>query len=107
MDTIRPPFAVLEAGETSAPFDEIEVAADASSLDFLQAVYRNGQQPMQRRMRAAIEALPFERPKLAVVQNVYSFAEHMREVARASGKSNVIDAPKSDFQKVEIMREKD
>ncbi len=75
--------------------EEIELPADASSLDFLQAVYRNGQQPMQRRMRAAIEALPFERPKLAVVQNVYSFAAQMKEVARASGKSNVLDAPKA------------
>jgi hypothetical protein len=75
--------------------NEIELAADASSLDFLQAVYRNAQQPMQRRMRAAIEALPFERPKLAVVQNLYSFADQMREVARTRyAGGNVIDAPR-------------
>jgi hypothetical protein len=69
--------------------------AHATSLDFLQAVYRDPGQPMQRRMRAAIEALPFERPKLAVVANVHGFANHMKELARASGKSNVIDAPRA------------
>ena len=92
MDTIRPPFAVLEPGKVSAPEDEISVPIDASSLDFLQAVYRNSDQPMQRRMRAAIEALPFERPKLAVVANVNNFGSYMEELGRRSGKSNVLDA---------------
>jgi hypothetical protein len=97
MDTgIKPPFAVLEPVQVVAvpETDEIQLPADASSLDFLQAVYRSSQQPMQRRMRAAIEALPFERPKLAVIATVHRFADQMRSIARATGKSNVIDAPK-------------
>src|SRR5262249_33788344 len=49
---------------------QIQLSTDASSLDFLQAIYRDPNQPMQRRMRAAMAALPFELPKLAVVAQV-------------------------------------
>src|SRR6266581_3896492 len=72
--------------------DEMEVAADATPLDFLRAVYRDPQQPMQRRMRAAEAALPFVHPKLSVAANVYSFTAQMEEASRRIGKSNVIDA---------------
>jgi hypothetical protein len=41
---------------------EMEVAADATPLDFLCAVYRDPRQPIQRRMRAAEAALPFVQP---------------------------------------------
>jgi hypothetical protein len=46
--------------------DSIEVPPGASSLAFLQAIYRSTEQPMVRRMKAAIAALPYEHPKLAV-----------------------------------------
>ena len=72
--------------------DEIEMAADATPLDFLSAVYCDSRQPMPRRMRAAEAALPFVHPKLAVTANVYSFAAQMEELSRLKGKSNVIDA---------------
>ena|SRR5271156_6719997 len=42
----------------------------ATSLDFLQAIYRSAERPMQRRMRAAIAALPLEHLKLSVTANV-------------------------------------
>jgi hypothetical protein len=42
----------------------IELAPHETSLDFLRKVYRSVKQPMSRRMRAAIEALQHEHPRL-------------------------------------------
>ena len=66
-------------------------AIDATSLEVMQAIYRNPAQPISRGMRAAQAALAFEHPKLATSRD---FARHMNELARARGKSNAIDAPK-------------
>jgi hypothetical protein len=48
--------------------DEAPVPIEAASpLDLLRAIYTDSTQPINRRMRAAIAALPFEHPKLAVI----------------------------------------
>jgi hypothetical protein len=48
----------------------IELAPGETSLDFLQRVYRSVKQPMSRRLRAAIEALPHEHHGSALLQLV-------------------------------------
>ncbi|WP_298870910.1 hypothetical protein [uncultured Bradyrhizobium sp.] len=77
-----------------APFereDEIALPAGATSLDYLQSIYRDPRQPESKRLRAAIAALPFEHPKLAVTAVVSSegFAAKL-EAARARSAQAVI-----------------
>jgi hypothetical protein len=45
----------------------VELGPDETSLSFLQKIYHSPKQPMARRLRAAIEALPFESPKLGAI----------------------------------------
>jgi hypothetical protein len=72
-------------GRIVAEGDEIEVPEDATPLDFLRAVYRDSGQPMQRRMKAAVECLGYVHPKLAVTVSAIdggSFAKMMEEISR-------------------------
>src|SRR6516162_4201084 len=78
----------------------------ATSLEFLQAVYCNDQLPLSTRMRAAIAALPFEVPKLAVtaVVSEQDFATVLdRRLKRIEEmKANAIEAtPVIDGEKVD------
>jgi hypothetical protein len=61
---------------------------EPTSLDLLQAVYRNPDVPLSVRMRAAGMAIPYEFPKLSVVASVNdptAFAERLERVIQRSG----------------------
>jgi hypothetical protein len=62
---VNPMFGRIECEVEAEPFT-------GTSLDYLQAIYRDPRQPEPRRMRAAIAALPHEHPKLAVTAQVHT-----------------------------------
>jgi hypothetical protein len=68
----------------------IELAPGETSLNFLQRIYRFVKQPMSRRLRAAIEALPHEHPRLGAIatasMNGQDFASLLERAIRASNK---------------------
>jgi hypothetical protein len=69
--------------------------APDTSLDLLQAVYRNPDIPLPVRMRAAGMALPFEAPKLAVIATLgptHGIGERLeRALARIAQRGTVIE----------------
>jgi hypothetical protein len=66
-----------------------------NSLEYLQRIYRDPTQPTPVRMRAAIEALQFENPKLSSVGVGYftndTFAERLERAIRASDRARLIE----------------
>ena len=67
---------------------------ELDALGYLQAVYRGKIIAESQRMKAAIAALPFETPKLAVTANLgfAGFADRMERMMSARGIAPVIDA---------------
>ena len=67
---------------------QIQLSTNATSLDFLQAIYRDPTQPIQRRMRAAQAAIPFEHPRLAVVATTSSddLADRLQKAIEGTAK---------------------
>ena len=70
--------------------DAIDNPEDGLAL--LQAIYRNSEVALPVRMRAAIEALPYERPRLAVTAMVSrgDFAEMLERAIDRSGKAREV-----------------
>lgn len=64
------PLAKIQSPPEFTGDDEPGIGEAGSSLEFLRAVYGDSRQPISRRMRAAIAALPFEHPKLAVTATI-------------------------------------
>ncbi len=94
MNEITPTFARAGASVVDEP-EVIELVPGETSLDFLQRVYRSVRQPMSRRLRAAIEALPHEHPRLGAVaigsMNGQHFAAMLDRAIERSGKARQIE----------------
>ena len=74
--------------------EAIDLAPGETSLSFLQKIYRSRAQPMSRRLRAAMAALPHEHPKLGIVAtanlNGETFAAMLDRAIERSGKAEDI-----------------
>jgi hypothetical protein len=66
----------------------LTVSPDATPLDFLCAIYRDAQQPMYRRQRAAAEAAQYMHPKLTATAIVGGgdFAQQLERAVLRSAK---------------------
>ena len=64
-------------------------------LEYLQKIYRDPTQPTPVRMRAAIEALAFENPRMSAVSVGYisndTFAQRLDRAIDASNRAKVIE----------------
>jgi hypothetical protein len=77
--------------------DELAPAGE-TGLALLQSIYRNPNQPLNARMRAAIEALPYENPKLSAVAHGHfegkDFATQLeRAIERSKQPVPLLDSP--------------
>jgi hypothetical protein len=66
-----------------------------TSLEFLQAVYLNEELPLSVRLRAAVEAAPYEHPKLTAVSVGYhegtAFADRLDRAIEVSNRAKLIE----------------
>lgn len=72
----------------------IELEPNATSLKLLQTIYRSATIPLPTRMRAAIAAIQFEHPKLAVTATLSGgdFADHLDQAVERSRRVSMIEA---------------
>jgi hypothetical protein len=81
------------------PWHNPGVPEGESSLQLLQNVYRDKGQPLNVRVRCAIEALPFENPKVSAVQishmNGQDFASALERAIQRSQAPLPLPAPKT------------
>jgi hypothetical protein len=83
------PSAVIEAHQKRVEElngGRFELEEGATSLKLLQAIYRSSAIPLMTRMRAAIAAIQFEHPKLAVTATVEAgdFADQLEQAIERS-----------------------
>jgi hypothetical protein len=75
---------------SSVRVEEPEAPDGASALALLQSVYRDTAQPLHTRIRCAVEALPYENPKLSAMAvtslNGNDFARALDRAIMRSGK---------------------
>jgi hypothetical protein len=87
-------FATQLGRQVEEETELIELAPGETSLSFLQRVYRDHKQPMSRRMRAAIEAMPHQHPRLGAVavghMNGHDFASLLDKAIERSGKAREV-----------------
>jgi hypothetical protein len=84
--------------------DEIDISPDAISLDLLQAIYRNPDQPLSVRIRCAVAALSHEAPKLIAQAQISEgdFATLLEQRIKRFNEAKVIEAkPQAIEHKVE------
>lgn len=67
-----------------------EPVVGTSSLELLRSIYSDPNQSMHRRLRAAIAALPFEYPKLAVVASIKDGGEFAARLEAAIARSKKV-----------------
>ena len=81
-ETVDAVLARMDAQQT------IEVAPDATPVDFLQKVYRSPAVPLHSRLKAAVECAQYVHPKLAVTAVFGSddFATALEDAIERSGK---------------------
>lgn len=94
-DQICGPHTDHEMGlipDLSEQAERFELEEGATSLKFLQTIYRSSSVPLSTRMRAAIAALQFEHPKLAVMATIdgKDFGDQLERASNRS--SQVIEA---------------
>jgi hypothetical protein len=67
-----------------------------NSIDYLRRIYRDPNQPIAVRMRAAIEALPYEKPKITAVAigrlTGEDFYSRLDRAVEASERAKLIEA---------------
>ena len=76
----------------------------SSSLDFLQKVYRDATMPLHTRMRAAIAAIPFEHPKLAVTAVLPDDGRFAEQLEKALARSGQVLELRANGEQFEIPR---
>ena len=71
------------------------MGARPTSLDFLQVCYLNEELPLSVRLRAAVEAAPYEHLKLTAVSVGYhdgtAFADKLDRAIEASNRAKVVE----------------